>query len=93
MKNFFIIFLIVGLSAGCGPAPQGEQGPHPELGELITFVGGEPEKTYVVPGYRNLPENKTDKKWENHDYIVFSYTNNQGDIKVAVTHRNTLREK
>ena len=93
MKNTFIIFLIAGLSAGCDPAPQGEQGPHPEPGEPITFVGGEPEKTYVVLGYRNLPEDKTDKKWKNQDYIVFSYTNDQGDIKVAVIHRNALMEK
>ena len=93
MKNILIIFLIVGLFAGCDPAPQGEQGPHPELGAPITFVGGEHEKTYVVLGYRNLLEDKTDKKWKNHDYIVFSYTNDQGDIKVAAIHRNALTEK
>lgn len=93
MKNILILFLIAGFCTGCDPAPKVKQGPHPELGESITFLGGQPGKTYVVLGYRNLPEDKTDKKWINQDYIVFSYTNDQGDIKVAAIHRNALTEK
>lgn len=67
--------------------------PHLELGQRISFVGGEPEKTYVITGYRHYLEDKTDKSWQDQAYIVFSYTNDQGDIKVATVHRNAILKR
>lgn len=90
MKNILILIIFTGIMTGCGQNSRQVSEPLPEPGRQITFLGAEPEKTYVVIGYRNLPEDKTDKVWNNHDYIVFSYTNDQGDIKEAVVHRNAL---
>ncbi|WP_017731362.1 hypothetical protein [Nafulsella turpanensis] len=56
----------------------------------MTFVGAEPEETYVIVGYRALLEDKTEKKWRDQEYIVFVYTNEQGDVKEAVIHRNAI---
>lgn len=93
MKNILQVFFLICLLSGCN-APSSElPEPHLELGQRITFVGAEPEKTYVVVGYRHLLEDKTDKNWNNHDYIVFTYHNDRGDILVATIHRNAILKR
>ena len=67
--------------------------PHLELGQRISFVGGEADKTYVVAGYRHYLEDKTDKNWQDQAYIVFSYTNDLGDVKIATVHRNAILKR
>lgn len=67
--------------------------PHLELGQRISFVGGTPNKTYVIVGYRHYLEDKTDKSWQDQAYIVFAYTNSQEEIKVAAIHRNAILKR
>lgn len=86
-------FLLLMAIWSCNGGEEKSPDPHLELGQRIFFVGGPPEKTYVVIGYRQLLEDKTDKNWNDHDYIVFSYANDQGDIKEAVIHRNAILKK
>lgn len=93
MKNIVLVLFLVCLLSRCNTPSSELPEPHLELGQRITFVGAEPEKTYVVVGYRHLLEDKTDKKWNNHDYIVFTYSNDQGDINVAVIHRNAILKR
>ena len=93
MNDILFIFLMAGLLIGCKNKSQSLPEPHMELGQRINFVGAETEKIYVVIGYRHLLEDKTEKEWKDHDYIVFSYANDQGEIKVAATHRNAILNK
>lgn len=93
MKILLMVSVILVLGSGCGSSAPDNPEPHLELGQRISFVGGEAEKTYVVVGYRHLLEDKTDKKWNSHDYIVFSYSTDQGAIKVATIHRNAILKK
>ncbi len=67
--------------------------PHLELGQRIFFVGGQPEQTYVVAGYRHYLEDKTEKDWQDQEYIVFTYINQQGDVKEATVHRNAILKR
>ena len=93
MKNYILLFLLLFCLWGCNNPEGGVPDPHLELGQRISFVGSDPEKTYVIVGYRQLLEDKTEKEWGNQAYIVFSYTNNRGDIKVAAIHRNAVLKK
>lgn len=67
--------------------------PHLELGQRISFVGGKPDKTYVIVGYRHYLEDKTDKYWQDQAYIAFSYINSEEDVKVAAIHRNAILKR
>ena len=67
--------------------------PHLELGQNLVFEGGEPGRAYIVVGYRNELESGTEKTYRGQDYIVFSYINNNHDIKQAVIHQNSIQKK
>lgn len=85
-------FLLFGLWS-CENQDNKAPEPHLELGQRISFVGGEADKTYVVAGYRHYLEDRTDKNWQDHAYIVFSYTNDRGDVKIAAVHRNAILKR
>jgi hypothetical protein len=67
--------------------------PHLELGQRITFVGANPEKVYLVAGYRNQLEDKTDTNWNKQGYIVFTYFDDQGDYVQGVVHKNAILKR
>lgn len=92
LKSFLLAAAVL-LMAACESQQTKVPEPHLELGQRISFVGGEAEKTYVVIGYRQLLEDKTEKNWNDHAYIVISYTNNNGDIKEAAVHRNAILKR
>ena len=93
MKTYILVLLVTVSILSCGRTETKVPEPHLELGQRISFVGGEPEKTYVVVGYRHLLEDKTDKRWSDQEYIVISYHDNQGEIKVAPIHRNAILKR
>lgn len=91
-----IYLLLAGLFLSLGACENSQSKmpePHLELGQRISFVGGDPDKTYVVIGYRQLLEDKTEKNWNDPAYIVISYINNQGDMKEGVVHRNAVQKR
>ncbi|EMR04387.1 hypothetical protein [Cesiribacter andamanensis] len=91
MKYFLYCLLSLLLVAACNSSTQEQQPePHLELGQRIVFVGGNPDKTYIVAGYRQEFEDKTDTNWSKHQYIVFTYFNDQGDFQQGVVHRNAI---
>lgn len=91
MKYFLFCLLSAALLAGCNSTSQQAQpDPHLELGQRIVFVGGNAEKTYIVAGYRQQYEDKTEADWRKHQYIVFTYFNDQGDFQQGVVHRNAI---
>lgn len=92
-KNYFIVACLLCSFWACEGQSTKAPEPHLELGQRISFVGGEPEKTYVIAGYRHYLEDKTEKNWQDQAYIVFSYTNNQGDIKIGAVHRNAILKR
>lgn len=86
---FICCMLFIGF--GCNSTPNTNQPePHLELGQRISFVGGNATKTYVVAGYREQFEDKTETKWNKQAYIVFTYFNDQGDFVQGVVHRNAI---
>ena len=78
-----------GLLLACKPERTPPE-PHLVLGQKILFNGSDPDKTYVIIGYRHKLEGTTDKIWNNHDYIVFLYINDTNDVKEAVIHKNAI---
>ena len=85
----FSCLLLMGIS--CNSAGEkGQPEPHLELGQRISFVGGNPAKTYIVAGYREQFEDKTDKSWNKQAYIVFTYFNDQGDFMQGIVHKNAI---
>lgn len=67
--------------------------PHLELGQKVTFVGGNIESDYVIVGYKSDYAGEIEKSWNDQDYIVFIYTNNQNDIKEGTVHVNSVVKK
>lgn len=67
--------------------------PHLELGQKVTFVGGNIESDYVIVGYKSDYAGEIEKSWRDQDYIVFIYTNNQNDIKEGTVHVNSVIKK
>ncbi len=67
--------------------------PHLELGQKVTFVGGNIESDYVIVGYKTDYAGKIEKVWKDQDYIVFIYTNAQNDIKEGTVHVNSVVKK
>ncbi len=93
MKKIILALLVTGMLWGCGSTETKPPEPHLELGQRISFVGAEPEKTYVIVGYRHFLEDKTDKHWQNHEYLVISYINDQGDMKTGTIHKNSVLKR
>ncbi len=91
MVRLLSICCLLLMGIGCNSSQSSEQPePHLELGQRVTFVGGDPAKTYVVAGYREQFEDKTDKDWSKQSYIVFTYFDNQGDYVQGVVHKNAI---
>lgn len=91
--NFLLLYASLLILGACQSQQSTAPEPHLELGQRLNFVGGEADKTYVIVGYRHMMEDKTDKDWSNQAYIVVSYTNNQGDMKEGVVHRNAIQKR
>lgn len=64
--------------------------PHLELGQKVTFVGGDIDSDYVIVGYKSDYSGDIEKVWNGQDYIVFIYTNAQNDIKEGTVHVNSV---
>jgi len=94
MRNLFILFFMAAMFAACNPRNENNH-PEPtlELGQLATFHGCDPVRSYIIIGYRHYLESKTDKYWDEQDYIVFLYINDHHDIKQAVIHKNSVLKK
>ena len=94
MRHLFILGCLAVLFLAC--EPKGER-PHPEptleLGQLANFHGADPDRSYIIIGYRHYLESKTDKYWDNHDYVVFLYINDSHDIKQGVIHKNSVLKR
>ena len=94
MRNLFILCVITTMLMACNPkADVNHPEPTLELGQLATFHGCDPERSYIIIGYRHYLESKTDKYWDDHDYIVFLYINDAHDIKQAVIHKNSVLKR
>ena len=91
MKNFLLPILFFFMLSCDKPEQRPE--PHLELGQRISFVGGDPEADYVVIGYRNLLESKTDAKWNNQNYIVFIYVDKNDQVQQATVHKNAILKR
>lgn len=91
MVRLLSIGLLLLIGVGCtSQEAKNQPEPHLELGQRITFVGGDPAKTYLVAGYREQFEDKTDKEWSKQAYIVFTYFDKQGDYGQGVVHKNAI---
>lgn len=95
MVKYLYAFLITLMLTSC----QSEKSknvvpePHLELGQKVTFVGGNLESDYVIVGYKSDYAGKIEKHWRDQDYIVFIYTNAQNDIKEGTVHVNSVVKK
>ena len=79
------------ISISCNSSgDKGQPEPHLELGQRITFVGADPQKTYLVAGYREQFEDKTDSNWSKQAYIVFTYFDDNGDYVQGIVHKNAI---
>jgi hypothetical protein len=91
MKHLLLPLIISLLFACHNPTTSPE--PHMELGQKISFVGGNPQTDYVIIGYRDQLESKTESLWNNQSYLVFIYLNDNDEVKQAVIHRNAILKK
>lgn len=64
--------------------------PHLILGQQLSFLGCNPDKIYLVIGYKATLDSPTEKDWYDQDYIVFMYTNDLNDIKQGSVHKNAI---
>ena len=94
MNKIFYTIAVSLLLLSCNPKKQvsGPE-PHLELGQKVTFMGGNPESDYVIVGYKSDYDGKIEKQWNDQDYIVFVYTNAQNDIKEGTVHVNSVIKK
>jgi hypothetical protein len=92
MKNTVLAFLIAGLMISCNQDSGNSIQPEPELelGQLATFLGCDPDRSYIIIGYREELESKTERNYHGQDYIVFLYINDLHDIKQGVIHKNSV---
>jgi len=90
MKKLAVIILLSTIILGCEQRKPLEPEPHIELGQLATFMGCDPSRSYIIIGYRELLEGKTEKVYTGQDYIVFLYINDLHDIKQGVIHKNSV---
>jgi hypothetical protein len=94
MKRDLIILMLGIMISSCQTqnkvsAPE----PHLELGQRISFQGSNPEKSYIIIGYRKDLNSKVDKDWANQEYIVFVYINDHNDVKEATIHKNSITKQ
>lgn len=92
MKYLLPIILLCTILMSCQP-PENQPEPHLELGQKISFVGGKQEVDYVVIGYRDQLESNTEDIWNNQNYLVFVYLNNNDEVKQGIIHRNAILKK
>lgn len=96
VKIFYTLLLSVALFS-CQPEKEPANKlvpePHLELGQKVTFVGGNSESDYVIVGYKSNYSGEIEKVWNDQDYIVFIYTNTQNDIKEGTVHVNSVVKK
>ncbi len=90
MKRIVFILLSIVLLTACESRKPLEPEPHLELGQLATFMGCDPTRSYIIIGYREFLEGKTEKQYTGQDYIVFLYINDLHDIKQGVIHKNSV---
>jgi hypothetical protein len=94
MKNILYSFcLLLFLASSCEVKKKEntvKPEPHIELGQLATFMGCDPDRSYIIIGYRDELESKTEKFYHGQSYIVFLYINDLHDIKQAVIHKNSV---
>jgi hypothetical protein len=89
-KNLMYILFFAFIATSCVVESNRVPEPHLELGQKINFPGANPEKSYIIIGYREDLESKSEKNWRNQDYIVFLYVNDVNDVKEAVIHKNSI---
>jgi hypothetical protein len=87
MKYFFYFFLIVFSLASCSEKKKSNPEPHLELGQEISFPGSSPDKSYLIIGYKRNFEGPIEKEWNNQDYVVFIYINDNNDVKQGTIHK------
>jgi hypothetical protein len=96
MRSFsysLLFLLILSVSTACSTNSGQRPEPHLELGQRLSFVGGDSRREYVIVGYRQQLEDKTEKDWDEHDYIVVVYSDKSGELKQGVIHRNSILKK
>lgn len=91
--RILLFSLILVLGFGCSEVSNKRPEPHLELGQRVNFVGDDSRREYVIVGYRHLYEDKTEKKWNNQDYVVIVYSSSEGDLREGVIHRNMIQKK
>ena len=91
MRKLFLGFITASILFACNPKkPIIKPDPHLELGQLASFLGCDPSRSYIIIGYRDQLESLTEKEYRGQDYIVFLYINDQHDIKEAIIHKNSV---
>ena len=92
MKNLLFTLFLSFLFFTCQIKQENTVPPEPEieLGQLATFLGADPDRSYIIIGYREELESKTERHYHGQEYIVFLYINDVHDIKQAVIHKNSV---
>lgn len=95
MVKYLYVFLITLTLSACHSEKTRTAVPEPhlELGQKVTFVGGDLESDYVIVGYKSDYAGEIEKTWSDQEYIVFIYTNAQNDIKEGTVHVNSVVKK
>jgi len=91
MKKILVVIALTAIFAACqtkGDSVRPE--PEIELGQLATFLGADPDRSYIIIGYREELESKTERHYHGQEYIVFLYINDLHDIKQGVIHKNSV---
>jgi hypothetical protein len=86
------VFVCLGLDS-CMEKPKSNPEPHLELGQEISFPGSSPDKSYLIIGYKRNYEGPVEKEWNNQDYVVFIYINDNNDVKQATIHKISVLKR
>ncbi len=92
IKQYFLYLIFTLMLAGvlgCQPPARAPE-PHLELGQMITFQGANPDKTYIVLGYREEAESTITRFYRDQDYVVFIYVDGNDEVKQATIHKNAI---
>ncbi|NMM49364.1 hypothetical protein [Marinigracilibium pacificum] len=94
MRYIFLTLFTVLILTSCNIDSSSNGHPEPplELGQ-VTLFNGLDNRPYVVVGYRDSYEGKTSKEWDEQEYVVFIYQDDEHKINEAVIHRNALIKK
>jgi hypothetical protein len=87
MRYFFYFSFIILFISSCVEKKRLNPDPHLELGQEISFPGSSPDKSYLIIGYKRNFEGPIEKDWNNQDYIVFIYINDNNDVKQGTIHK------